>query len=199
MGDHDGGEAELALQLADLDPHLLAQLGVQIGKRLVEQQHVRPDGERARERHALLLAARELTRQAAAVAAEPHQRQGLLDPAIDVGAAELTHFQPEGDVLRHRHVREQRIALEHHAGVAPPRRQQRDVLARQPDVAGRRLDEARDHAQGRGLAAARGAQQHQKFAVGDRERDLAHGIEIAVVFGEAVERQVGHVRPPAPA
>ena len=61
---HHGGEAELALQLADLDPHLLAQLGVEIGERLVEQQHVGPDGQRAGQRHALLLAAGELARQA---------------------------------------------------------------------------------------------------------------------------------------
>ena len=61
---HDGGEAELALQLADLDAHLLAQLGVEIGERLVEQQHVGPDRERARERDALLLPAGELARQA---------------------------------------------------------------------------------------------------------------------------------------
>ena len=65
VGHHHRGEAELALQLADLDPHLLAQLGVEVGERLVEQQHVGPDGERAGQRHALLLAARELARQAA--------------------------------------------------------------------------------------------------------------------------------------
>jgi hypothetical protein len=66
-------------------------------------------------------------------------------------------------------------------------------------VAGRWLDEARDHAQGRGLAAARRPQQHQELAIGDRERDFAHGIEIAVVLGKTVERQISHVRPPAPA
>src|SRR5262249_15233567 len=37
---HDGGEAELLLQLADLDAHLLPQLGVEIGERLVEKQDV---------------------------------------------------------------------------------------------------------------------------------------------------------------
>ena len=43
-------------------PHLLAQLGVEVGERLVEQQHARLDDERARKRDALLLAARELRR-----------------------------------------------------------------------------------------------------------------------------------------
>jgi len=79
--DHDGGEAKLALQFADLDTDLLAQLGVEVTKRLVEQQHVGPDGKGTGQRHALLLAARELARQAAAVAGEPDQRQGLFDAA----------------------------------------------------------------------------------------------------------------------
>ena len=57
VGHHHGGQAELALQFADFDPHVLAQLGVEIGQRLVEQQHVGPEHQRARQRHALLLAA----------------------------------------------------------------------------------------------------------------------------------------------
>jgi hypothetical protein len=36
----DGGDAELLLQLADLAAHLDAQLGVEVGERLVEQQHL---------------------------------------------------------------------------------------------------------------------------------------------------------------
>ena len=63
MRHHDGGQPELALQLADLDAHLFAQLGVEVGQRLVEQQHVRPDRERAGERDALLLPAGQLARQ----------------------------------------------------------------------------------------------------------------------------------------
>ena len=50
----------LLLQLADLHAHRLAQLGVEVRQRLVEQQHVGPDDQRARQRDALLLAAREL-------------------------------------------------------------------------------------------------------------------------------------------
>ena len=38
--DHHGGEPQLLLQLTDLDAHFMAQLGVEIGQRLVEQQNV---------------------------------------------------------------------------------------------------------------------------------------------------------------
>src|SRR5260221_457419 len=67
-------------------------------------------------------------------------------PPIDLDAREFAHLQTEGDVLRHGQMREQRVALEHHAGIALPRRQQGDVGTRQADASGGRLDEARDHA-----------------------------------------------------
>ncbi len=66
VGDIDEGDAGAALQALQLDAHLLAQLGVEIGQRLVEQEDFRLDHEAARERHALLLAAGQLVRDSAA-------------------------------------------------------------------------------------------------------------------------------------
>ena len=60
MRHEDQGDAEPLLQLLQLELHLLAQLAVERAQRLVAQQHARLDHERAGERHALLLAAREL-------------------------------------------------------------------------------------------------------------------------------------------
>ena len=64
VGDDDEGGAEPLLQLHQLELRLVAQLLVERGERLVEQQHLRPLGERARERDALALAAGELVRLA---------------------------------------------------------------------------------------------------------------------------------------
>ena len=72
MRDVDEGDAHLALDRAQLVLHLLAQLQVERAQRLVEQQHARAVDERARQRHALALAAGELAGAAALVAAEPH-------------------------------------------------------------------------------------------------------------------------------
>ena len=52
------------MQALDLDPHLGAQLGIEIGERLVEQEDQRVAHQAAAERYALLLAARELARPA---------------------------------------------------------------------------------------------------------------------------------------
>jgi hypothetical protein len=47
------------------------------------------------------------------------------------------------------------------------------------------------HAQGRGLAAARRADQHQEFLVADLEVDVLHGVEAVVVL--LVQRRMGNV------
>jgi hypothetical protein len=64
VGDVEDGDAGLALDALELDAHVLAQLGVEVRERLVEQQHVGLADERAPERDPLLLAARELARLA---------------------------------------------------------------------------------------------------------------------------------------
>lgn len=54
----DRGNADFLPQLPQLGPHLDAQLGVQIGQRLIELQHRRLDQERTGKRNTLLLSAR---------------------------------------------------------------------------------------------------------------------------------------------
>ena len=77
--DEDGRDVLLLVQPAQPDAQLLADGRVERAERLVEQQHARLDRERARERHALALAARELRRVAIGEAAELHEREQLLD------------------------------------------------------------------------------------------------------------------------
>ena len=62
----DERDADLLLQVDELDLQLLAELRVECCERLVEQQHRRMRDERARDRNALLLAAGELVRIALA-------------------------------------------------------------------------------------------------------------------------------------
>jgi hypothetical protein len=76
------------------------------------------------------------------------------DLALHLGPRQAPLLEPEGDVARHRHMRPERIALEHHADVAPPRRQARDVGPVEQHGAGVGLGEAGEQPQQRGLAAA---------------------------------------------
>jgi hypothetical protein len=77
VGDIGHGQVEALLQAADFLAHLAAQARVQVAQRLVEQQHRGLQHQGPRQRHALLLAARELAGQALVVADQADVLQGL--------------------------------------------------------------------------------------------------------------------------
>ena len=87
VGDVDRGHAELALDAAELELHLLAQLAVERGQRLVEQQEVGLEHQRAGDRDALLLPAGQLVRPALAEPAEPDERRDSARPAPAIARA----------------------------------------------------------------------------------------------------------------
>ena len=122
-------------------------------------------------------------------------RGRLLDPAADLGPAVAAVLEPEGHVLEHRHVRVERVVLEHHGDVAVLGRRLVDQGIADPDLAGGDLLEAGDHAQGRALAAARRADQDHELAIGDREVDAAHRLDAAIALAEALEGDRGHGAP----
>ena len=92
----------------------------------------------------------------------------------------------------HVHVRIQREELEHEGDVALRRALERHVLAAQQDASRRRQLEAGDHPQRRRLAAARGPEQAEEFAVVHGERRIAHGGEIAERLVQMLDADLGH-------
>ena len=94
MGDEDEGEAERALQGLQLALHRLAQLQVERAERLVEQQHLRAQDQRARQRHALALAAGQLRRLARLHADELDQRERLAAELLALGASHAPDLSP---------------------------------------------------------------------------------------------------------
>ncbi|MCY1562960.1 hypothetical protein D9M68_1004270 [compost metagenome] len=57
MGDHQRGDSDFALDATDLELHLFAQVGVEVGQRLVQQQHRRLDHQRSGQGNTLALTA----------------------------------------------------------------------------------------------------------------------------------------------
>ena len=81
----DERDADLLLQVDELELHVLAQLRVERRERLVEQQHRRMRDQRARDRDALLLAAGELVRIALAESGEADVLERFGDLGGDLG------------------------------------------------------------------------------------------------------------------
>ena len=75
----DRGVSVLVMQAADLEAHFLAQVGIEVRQRLVEQQHLRLDHQRTRQGDALLLPARQLARIAVGKRRQAGSRQDGID------------------------------------------------------------------------------------------------------------------------
>ena len=93
------------MQRADLGAHLDAQLGVEIGKRLVEQKHLRLADDGAAHGDALALATGKFARLAVEqfIEAEDFRRLGNL--LGDFGVGGFAQGEVERHVVAHRHVR----------------------------------------------------------------------------------------------
>ncbi len=207
VGDEHRRDPQLHEQLVDLGAHLDPQRGVQVGERLVEQQHRGPRRDRSCERDPLLLAARERCRHPVAEPPETDQLQRLVDArrgtAVATGQAE-PHVAGDGQV------REERPVLEHHADAASLGRHE-VVGAGQDRVAdgdgpGVGDLEPGDDPQQRRLAAAAGTEQRQRGAGLDGDVDTVEHDDIVLEgLGHALGRDARTAdrcdlirRPPAP-
>jgi hypothetical protein len=183
------------LQGADLLAELQADLGVQGGQRLVQQQHPRLDGQGPGQRDPLLLPTGQLVRVLLGLRGQPDQVQQLTGPLAPVARAHLAHPEPEGHVVQRAHVREQAVALEHHAHVPLGGRHRGDVLAVDQDRSGIRDLKAGHDAQGRGLAAAGRAEQRDQLARGHIDGQPVQGLGGPE---EAAQILQHHARAPGP-
>src|SRR5437773_1391905 len=107
MSNIDHGDAELALQVTDLLPHLLAQLRIEIGERLVHQAHQRFRDDGAAKRDALLLAARELRWLAIEQLGQPEQSSDALQPPVALAVIDFANPEPKDNVFGDAKMRKQ--------------------------------------------------------------------------------------------
>lgn len=152
-------DADLVVNQVQFNEHALAELEVQRGQRLVQQQHPRLVHQRPRDRHPLFLAARNLVGLLPRLILHLDQGQHLGHLRLDLLPGAFGDLQPESDIVPHRQVRKQRIALEDGVDLALVGRQVRHVLSAQQHPSGVRLFEPGQDPQERGLAAAARTQQ----------------------------------------
>ncbi|MNZ99257.1 hypothetical protein D3C78_1185750 [compost metagenome] len=185
--DQNGTGATALENVADLMAEAPAQLHVEVGEWLVEQQQLRLGGQCAGQGHTLLLAAGQLVRVAFAEPAKLDQFEHFGHDLLLLRVL----ADAECDVLGDRQVREQRIVLEHHADPAFLRCQGKaglgDDLARQLDLTLMHRLEAGDGAQGGGLAAPRRAQQATDVASVEVQVEVLDDALLAIAAGEVAQ------------
>ena len=192
VGHEDEGALERLVQPVAFGAQLAPQLGIEARERLVEQEGRGLRDQRARQRHPLRLAARALARHLVEQMRDVHHLGDLAHALRPLLGRHALHAQPELDVLPHRLVREQGMGLEHHAEPAVARLEVVDHAPVDADLARARVLEAGDHAQGRGLAAARRTHQHDELAILDGQADVAHRDHAAERLAQADELDAGH-------
>ena len=104
------------------------------------------------------------------------------------------HAEREGDVLEHRHVREEGVVLEDHADVALVRRHPRDRVPVDEDLAGVGEQEPGDEVEGRGLARTARAQECDEAPGRDGQAHLLDRGDRPEALGDVLQPE----RRPAP-
>ena len=175
VGDVNGGDAEPPMEPHQFDTHLDAQLGVEVGQRLIHQEGARMPDNGAAHRHALALTTGKLTGFARQQRRDAEHGGNLSNAAVDLRLAEILHAQRETDIVPHIHVRVERVILEHHRDIAILRFQSVHRLAANADFAGRNLLKSSHHAQRGRLTAPRWADEYHELAVLDLQAEIVYG------------------------
>ncbi len=110
------------MKLGDLDAGLHPQRGIEVGERLVEQEHLRLAHDGAADGDALALAARKsFGRRLRSSTFEMQDLGGPHHLGIAFGLGHAGEAQRERHVVGHRHMRVERVGLEHHGEAARSR------------------------------------------------------------------------------
>ena len=182
VGHNDECDAGAFLNRHQFKLRRLAQLLIQCGQGLIQQQQFGLPRQSPRKCHPLPLPAGNLVRFARGIGGQLHQFQHFAHPCCALVTAHRLVFQPIPHVLFHRHVRKQRIALKHHVNRAGIGGHSRHILPVNEDAPRRRVFKPRQHPQQGGLATARAAQQPENLALFDGQRYVAHRLKAAETF-----------------
>src|SRR5690606_16102773 len=123
-----------------------------------------------------------------------HHGEGLVDASSDLGFGDAPLLETKGDVAKDVEVGPEGVALEHHPGLAPVRRQAGDLVL--VEVNGARVGEMQtgDGAQQGCLAAAGGAEEEKKLPGRDVEVEMIEGDDVAEAFHKAADADRYHGR-----
>ncbi len=192
MRDVDRRLADALVQLLDLGAHFDAQLGVEVGKRFVEQEQFRIANQRAPHGDALALSAGQLAGLAIQQRLDLQKPGDALDRRFAVHLGHAPTLHTESDVLAGGHGRVKRVGLEHHGDVAVLWRDRIDDPAVDADFALADDFEPGDHGEQRRFSATGRPDERDKLARARFEVDAFEHFDWAKALVQSRDRQRGH-------
>ena len=123
MRDVDRGRVDAVVQFAQLAAHQFAELGIERAQRLVHQERLRPPHHRAAQRHALAVAAGQISTSCSSSRCSMRSSRAVSTTRSRISRARhALALERKADVLRDIHMRIEREQLEHEGDVARARR-----------------------------------------------------------------------------
>src|SRR5205823_10119920 len=98
MSDVYHRRTQLLVETLDLAPHLIAQLCIEIGQRLVEQEYLRVAHDGSADRHPLPLPARQLSRVALKQRFDTEHLRRAIDPDCNLIFCKFPCLQAKADI-----------------------------------------------------------------------------------------------------
>ena len=178
------------MQALELRAHVVAELGVEVGQGLVEEQQPRAADEGPADRDALLLAAARGLGLALQDVPDAQHLRHFAHAGLDLGPRDAGFAKRIGEVLEHGEVRVEGEGLEHHRDPAVGRRDARDVLAVEHDPPAVRRLEPGDDPERRRLAGRARPEQAEELPVPDVEVDAVEGDDRAKPFPHPIKAKV---------
>ena len=185
---------ELLVQARDVRAHLDAQLRVEVRQRLVHQERLGRAHDRAPQRDPLPLTAGQRPRPPLEQLRDPEPRRRAAPRARgSTPFSTCCIFSAKPMFSSTRHVRIQRVGLEHHRDVAVLGRDVVDDPRRRSRSRPRRVLEPRDHPQRRRLPGARRPDQDRELAVGDLQVEpVDRARPVVEDLRDVLERDLRH-------
>ena len=184
-----------ALNFAEKQTHLLAQICVQRRQRFVHQQNFGFDHQSAGQRDPLALPPAECVGRALCKCAQAHALQIGIHLGLDLGLALFACAETISDVVKNALVREQRIVLKHQTGVALVRHDMGHVPFAEKDLALLRKDETGNGPQHGGLAASAWPEQGEELPGRNRKRKPLQNGDRPERHRDIVESDLCHGAP----
>ena len=178
------------MQPLELRAHVVAELGVEVGEGLVEEQQARAADEGAADRDPLLLAAARGLGLALEDVPDAEHLRHLAHAGLDLGPRDAGLAEGVGEVLEDGEVGIEGEGLEHHRDPAIGRRDARDLLAVEFHPPAVRRLEPGDDPERRGLAGRARPEQAEELPVPDVEVDAVQGDHRAEALPHPFEAEV---------
>lgn len=182
VGHVNEGCTKALMQLADERTRFDAQLGIQVGQRLVHQKYGWFAHDSPAYRHPLTLTAGKLAGTAVKEVFDAKTLGRFTHALVNNVLRGLAQAQTESHVVVHSHVRVERIALKHHRHVAIFRGDVVDNPITDENLAFSDLFQPSQHPQTGGLPTAGRADEHEKLFVRDLDVKVLDDCVVAETF-----------------